>query len=133
METQRSKFANGTQKKGGKDVTRMILTASGGVLVGAGAGVAATTLIPDEDPVTPTPAPHETAATEEAVQEQPSAASQQNGTAHQNSTAANEVQPVESGTVSPTDNGQTASTPGTGNGKTTQPLLVDSLTPSTPR
>lgn len=98
METERNKFTSGTQKKGGKDVTRMVLTASGGMVVG-GAAVAA--IHQEEEPVVPVreeeqpiaPAPEQN----QNAQDQPT---QQAVTPERPSVAADEVQPVDSGSSS---------------------------------
>lgn len=100
MDTQRSKFSSGTQKKGGKDSTRLILTASGGVLVGAGSGVAATTLLNDDDPIKPE---LDHVVTENVTEQQAQPQSHQEQAAQQTSTPQADSTPSE---IQPVDNGQ---------------------------
>ena len=108
METERSKFNKPAQGRGGKDSTKTVLTAAGVVAVGAaGAAVAATEWdneVPaDELPLEATPV--------EIAEEPAAEQTLQTAQTTQQSSPAQEIQPV--------DGGQTGS-PATGQGQQTQ-------------
>ncbi len=99
MDTQRNKFTNGTQKKGGKDVTRMVLTASGGVAVGAAGATGAAILHQEDEPIVPEKEEEQTTTPEqeEAAQDQPA---QQTDTPEQTTNTPNEIHPVDNNNTS---------------------------------
>ncbi len=94
MDTQKNKFSNGTQKKGGKDVTRMVLTASGGVAVGAAGAAGAAALNQSEALVEPEKEEDLSIQAEQAqvVQEQPA---QQVVTPSKPPVSSDEIQPID--------------------------------------
>ena len=136
METKRNIFNEQPQKKGGKDVTNVVLTAAGATVVGAGGALGATELLndgrTDEDDLEIEEVDDEqTAQTEDKPEEQPEQQAQpQQPVNPQPAQDPNEIQPVDNNTVagnqqptdSPAQNNEVGQQTG---GNTPDPALND--------
>ena len=136
METKRNIFNEKPQKKGGKDVTNVVLTAAGATVVGAGGALGATELLndgrTDEDDLEIEEVDDEqTAQTEDKPEEQPEQQAQpQQPVNPQPAQDPNEIQPVDNNTVagnqqptdSPAQNNEVGQQTG---GNTPDPALND--------
>ncbi len=129
METKRNKFNEQPQKKGGKDMTNVVLTAAGATIVGAGGALGATELLNDGrnedddldvlDEELDEELEEQTAQTEDNTAEQTAqATAQQTTQPQQPPVQPDEMQPVDNGTTV-TDNTTTVAdngnTPPAGN------------------
>lgn len=129
METKRNKFNEQPQKKGGKDMTNVVLTAAGATIVGAGGALGATELLNDGrnedddldvlDEELDEELEEQTAQTEDNTAEQTAqATAQQTTQPQQPPVQPDEMQPVDNGTTV-TDNTTTVAdngnTPPVGN------------------
>lgn len=109
METKYNKFNEKPQKKGGKDMTNVVLTAAGATVVGAGGALGATELLndgrTDEDELEIEEVDDEqTAQVEDKPEEQPQPQPQpQQPVNPQPAQDPNEIQPVDNNTVANND------------------------------
>ena len=97
METKKNIFSNGPEKKGGKDSTRIVLTAAGATVVGAGAAMGINEALKQDDQEKENP--EQTNGQEAQHQETQQEAQQANQQASQQQTSqqsSNEPQPVDS-------------------------------------
>ncbi len=121
------KLDNESTPKGGKDNTRVVLTAAGAVVVGAGAGVGASTLLNDDEK--PEAEAQEQQNQEQQNQEQSNhetentqqqtAQPAQQTTQQPHPQPTNATEPIPIATDTPTTGGGQTSTPATGGGQTT--------------
>ena len=124
MDTEKTKFVGGSQKKGGKDTTQVILTAAGAAVAGAGGALGATELLKEKpvEEVENTVDEAQQAATQQAGAQQAQTAQTQQQQPQQPAVATDEIQPVDSAaqtgatgqTVQADTTGQTVQTDTTG-------------------
>lgn len=115
METKKNIFSNGPEKKGGKDSTRIVLTAAGATVVGAGAAMGINEALKQDDEAKENveQTSGQEAQHQEAQQDNQQVAQQQTTQQQTSQQSSSEPQPVDSSenhdvNPEPVDNGDTA-------------------------